>query len=99
MQARRHAGGAYAVLLLASTPAMVAVLGAEAVCLSQVGYSLLGAVYHLLEQHHAKRIDEAHLPDATVILYLRVAADSQNSLNTALLDATSGQVSLEEIEV
>ena len=67
--------------------------------LLQVGYSLLGPVYHLLEQHNAKRIDEAHLPDASVILYLRIAIDCQDVLRAALLDATSGQVTLEEIEV
>ena len=67
--------------------------------LLQVSYSLLGPVYHLLEQHSAKRIDEAHLPDASVILYLRIAMDSHDVLRAALLDATSGQVTLEEIEV
>ena len=64
-----------------------------------MGYPLLGPVYHLLEQHSVQRIDEAHLPDASVILYLRLAADKQEGLHRALLDATSGQVVLEEIEV
>ena len=62
--------------------------------LLQVSFQDIGAVYQLLDQHHAERLSEdfGDGGDAKVALRVRVEASQAESLQLAATNASSGRV-------
>lgn len=61
----------------------------------QVPCKHIGAAFALLEQRGIQRLQEQFMEDGSVELRLQVPQSSEATLQSDLLNATSGQVSLE----